>query len=53
MNSMQIKANLKNISKKNTDFNTLLRLYMYKGFVEKLGYEVINEESQFQYKIFN
>ena len=30
MNSMQVKDNLKNIAvKRNLDFNTLLRLYMY------------------------
>lgn len=38
MNSMQLKDKLKNISKeKNTDFNTLLRLYMYDRFIERLG----------------
>lgn len=36
MNSMQLKAKLKNISKeKNVDFNTLLRLYMYDKFIER------------------
>ena len=38
MNSMQLKDKLRNISKeKNTDFNTLLRLYMYDRFIERLG----------------
>lgn len=38
MNSMQLKAKLKNISKeKNVDFNTLLRLYMYDRFIERLS----------------
>ena len=38
MNSMQIKSKLKNISKeKNIDFNTLLRLYMYDRFIERLS----------------
>ena len=38
MNSMQLKAKIKNISKeKNTDFNTLLRLYMYDRFLERLS----------------
>ena len=38
MNSMQIKDKLKNISvKRNLDFNTLLRLYMYDRFVERLA----------------
>lgn len=35
---MQLKAKIKNISKeKNTDFNTLLRLYMYDRFLERLS----------------
>lgn len=38
MNSMQVKDKLKNISKnKNIDFNTLLRLYMYDRFIERLA----------------
>lgn len=38
MNSMQLKDKLKNISKeKNVDFNTLLRLYMYGRFIERLS----------------
>lgn len=38
MNSMQLKDRLKNISKeKNVDFNTLLRLYMYDRFIERLS----------------
>ena len=38
MNSMQLKAKLKNISKeKNIDFNTLLRLYMYDRFLKRLS----------------
>lgn len=38
MDSMQLKDKLKNISKeKNVDFNTLLRLYMYDRFIERLS----------------
>ena len=38
MNSMQLKYKLRNISKeKNVDFNTLLRLYMYDRFLERLS----------------
>ena len=38
MNSMQLKDKIRNISKeKNVDFNTLLRLYMYDRFVERLS----------------
>lgn len=38
MNSMQLKARLKNLSiEKNVDFNTLLRLYMYDRFIERLS----------------
>ena len=38
MNSIQLKNKLKNISKeKNVDFNTLLRLYMYDRFIERLS----------------
>ena len=38
MNSMKLKDKLKNISKeKNVDFNTLLRLYMYDRFIERLS----------------
>ena len=38
MNSMQLKNKLKNLSiKKNVDFNTLLRLYMYDRFIERLS----------------
>lgn len=38
MNSMQIKDKLKNISQnKKVDFNTLLRLYMYDRFIERLA----------------
>lgn len=38
MNSMQLKAKIKNISKeKNIDFNTWLRLYMYDRFLERLS----------------
>lgn len=38
MNSMQLKDKLKNISKeKNVDFNTLLRIYMYDRFIERLA----------------
>ena len=37
MNSMQLKDKLRNISReKNVDFNTLLRLYMYDRFIERL-----------------
>ena len=38
MNSMRLKDKLKSISKeKNIDFNTLLRLYMYDRFIERLS----------------
>ena len=38
MNNMELKDKLKNISKKkNIDFNTLLRLYMYDRFIERLS----------------
>lgn len=38
MNSMQVKDKLKNISiKRNIAFNTLLRLYMYDRFIERLA----------------
>lgn len=38
MNSMQVKDKLKNITVKlNLDFNTLLRLYMYDRFIERLA----------------
>lgn len=38
MNSMQVKDKLKNIAvKRNLDFNTLLRLYMYDRFMERLA----------------
>ena len=38
MNSMQLKDKLKNVAKeKNIEFNTLLRLYMYDRFMERLG----------------
>lgn len=38
MNSMQAKDKLKNIAvKRNLDFNTLLRLYMYDRFIERLA----------------
>ena len=38
MNSMQLKEKLRNISKeRNVDFNTLLRLYMYDRFIERLS----------------
>lgn len=38
MNSMQLKDKLRFISKeKNVDFNTLLRLYMYDRFIERLS----------------
>ena len=38
MNSMELKDKLKNISReKNVDFNTLLRLYMYDRFLERLS----------------
>ena len=39
MNSMQLKDKLRNIFKeKNIDFNTLLRLYMYDRFIERLSF---------------
>ena len=38
MNSMQLKDKLRNMSKeKNVDFNTILRLYMYDRFIERLA----------------
>ena len=38
MNSMQIKAKVRNIAnKKNVDFNTVFRLYMYDRFIERLA----------------
>lgn len=38
MNSMQLKAKLRNVSKeKNINFNLLLRLYMYDRFLERLS----------------
>ena len=38
MNSMQVKDKLKNIAiKRNLDFNTLIRLYMYDRFIERLA----------------
>lgn len=38
MNSMQVKDKLKNVAvKRNLDFNTLLRLYMYDRFIERLA----------------
>lgn len=38
MNSMQVKDKLKNIAiKRNLDFNTLLRLYMYDRFIKRLA----------------
>ena len=38
MNSMQIKDKVKNIAlKRNVDFNTVLRLYMYDRFIERLA----------------
>ena len=38
MNSMELKDRIRNISKeRNVDFNTLLRLYMYDRFIERLS----------------
>ena len=38
MNSMQLRAKLRNVAKeKNMNFNSLLRLYMYDRFVERLS----------------
>lgn len=38
MNSMQLKDKLRNILKeKNADINTLLRIYMYDRFIERLS----------------
>ena len=38
MNSMQLKDKLRKISKeKNVDINTLLRIYMYDRFIERLS----------------
>ncbi len=42
MNSMQVKDKLKNITlKRNLDFNTLLRLYMYDRFIERLAVSIV------------
>ena len=39
MNSMQLKDKLRNISnKQKVDFNSLLRLYMYDRFIERLSF---------------
>lgn len=38
MNSMQIKDKVRNItSKRDVDFNTVFRLYMYDRFIERLA----------------
>lgn len=38
MNSMELKDKIRNLSKeRNVDFNTLLRLYMYDRFIERLS----------------
>ena len=38
MNSMQLKAKLKNIAnERNADFNTILRIYMCDRFIERLS----------------
>lgn len=38
MNNIQLKDKLRNLShKKNVDFNTLLRLYMYDRFIKRLS----------------
>ncbi len=38
MNSMQLKAKLRNIAKeRNVDFNTILRIYMFDRFIERLS----------------
>ena len=44
MNSMQVKDKLKNISKeKHVDFNTLLRIYMFDRFIERLSLSKYND----------
>ena len=46
MNSMELKDKLRNISKeRNIDFNTLLRLYMYDRFIERLSLQEIEEKT--------
>ena len=37
MNSMQLKSKLKNVVKKNMNFNSILRLFMYDKFLEILS----------------
>ncbi|MBO4668064.1 MAG: hypothetical protein J5666_08090 [Bacilli bacterium] len=38
MNSMELKDRIRNVSKeRNVDFNTLLKLYMYDRFIERLS----------------
>ena len=38
MNSMELKDRIRNVSKElNVDFNTLLKLYMYDRFIERLS----------------
>jgi len=38
MNNIQIKDKVRNIAnKKNVDFNTVFRLYMYDRFIERLA----------------
>ena len=45
MSSQQLKDKIRNISKeKNTDFNTLLRLYMYDRFIERLAVSKLKDQ---------
>ena len=42
---MQVKDKLKNIAvKRNLDFNTLLRLYMYDRFIERLAVSKLKDQ---------
>ena len=53
MNSMQVKDKLKNIAvKRNLDFNTLLRLYMYDRFIERLRDDAVTVGIAFDLQIF-
>ena len=50
MNSMQLKDKIRNISKeKNVDFNTVLRLYMYDRFLERLSKSKYRDNIDKQY----
>lgn len=51
MNSMQVKDKLKNIAiKRNLDFNTLLRLYLYDRFIERLAVSKYRDNFIFLFK---